>query len=387
MERSADLQAQLVELLDLIGTIRRFGIEDFTNVKTENRFIAMLRSIFAAAKGGLYVSGGIQIVEQSMVIAILWIGSSQVIDQNITPGTLMMFYSLVGHVTTPISSLISSNSTIQEALIVSDRLFQIMDLEQINNDKITLSTDMIGDICFDNVTFRYGSRKFVFDNFNLTIQKGRTTAVVGESDSGKTTLISLLQNIYPIQRGEIKIGDYDIGRIANKSLREKVCVVPQQLELFAGTVIENIVLGVTNPDMQRVVEVIKKLGLENFIDDLPQGLDTRIGEYGASLSGGKRQRLAIVHAVYCNPEIILFDEATSSLDTLAEKYVKQVIKQLASEGKMIVIIAHRLGTVHDADTIVTLSHGKIVEMGTHVELLAKGGVCSSLWNEQTGCNS
>lgn len=281
MERSADLQAQLVESLDLIGTIRRFGIEDFTNVKTENRFIAMLRSIFAAAKGGLYVSGGIQIVEQSMVIAILWIGSSQVIDQNITPGTLMMFYSLVGYVTTPISSLISSNSTIQEAPIVSDRLFQIMDLEQeeINNDKITLSTDMIGDICFDNVTFRYGSRKFVFDNFNLTIQKGRTTAVVGESDSGKTTLISLLQNIYPIQSGKIKIGDYDIGRITNKSLREKVCVVPQQLELFAGTVIENIVLGVTNPDMQRVVEVIKKLGLENFIDDLPQGLDTRIGEH------------------------------------------------------------------------------------------------------------
>ena len=389
MERSADLQAQLVESLDSIGTIRRFGIEDFTNVKTENRFIAMLRSIFAAAKGGLYVSGGIQIVEQSMVIAILWIGSSQVIDQNITPGTLMMFYSLVGYVTTPISSLISSNSTIQEALIASDRLFQIMDLEQeeTNNDKITLSTEMIGDICFDNVTFRYGSRKFVFDNFNLTIQKGRTTAVVGESGSGKTTLISLLQNIYPIQRGKIKIGDYDIGRIANKSLREKVCVVPQQLELFAGTVIENIALGVTNPDMQRIVEVIKKLGLENFIDDLPQGLDTRIGEHGASLSGGERQRLAIARAVYRNPEIILFDEATSSLDTLAEKYVKQVIKQLASEGKTIVIIAHRLSTVHDADTIVTLSHGKIVEMGTHVELLAKGGVYSRLWNEQTGFNS
>ena len=139
--------------------------------------------------------------------------------------------------------------------------------------------------------------------------------------------------------------------------------------------------------MQRIVEVIKKLGLENFIDDLPQGLDTRIGEHGASLSGGERQRLSIARAVYRNPEIILFDEATSSLDTLAEKYVKQVIKQLASEGKMIVIIAHRLSTVHDADTIVTLSHGKVVEMGTHVELLAKGGVYSRLWNEQTGCNS
>ena len=139
--------------------------------------------------------------------------------------------------------------------------------------------------------------------------------------------------------------------------------------------------------MQRIVEVIKKLGLENFIDALPQGLDTRIGEHGASLSGGERQRLAIARAVYRNPEIILFDEATSSLDTLAEKYVKQVIKQLASEGKTIVIIAHRLSTVHDADTIATLSHGKIVEMGTYVELLAKGGGYSRLWNEQTGFNS
>lgn len=386
MERSADLQAQLVESLDSIGTIKRFGIEDFTNVKTENRFVAMLRNIFTATKGSIYVSNGIQIVEQGLVIAVLWIGSSQVIDQSITPGTLMMFYSLVGYVTAPISSIISSNSTIQEALIASDRLFQIMDLEreETSSSKIMLTTDMIGDISFDNVTFRYGSRKFVFDNFNLTIEKGKTTGIVGESGSGKTTLISLLQNIYPIQGGKIKIGDYDIASIANKSLREKVSVVPQQVELFAGTITENIALGEANPDMKRIADVIKSLGLEKFIDELPQGYDTRVGEHGTSLSGGERQRLAIARAVYRNPEIILFDEATSSLDTHAEKYVKQVTKQLASEGKTIVIIAHRLSTVKDADTIVTIDGGKVAEIGTHAELLAKGGVYSMLWNEQTG---
>lgn len=386
MERSADLQAQLVESLDSIGTIKRFGIEDFTNVKTENRFVAMLRSIFTATKGSIYVSNGIQIVEQGLVIAVLWIGSSQVIDQSITPGTLMMFYSLVGYVTAPISSIISSNSTIQEALIASDRLFQIMDLEREENSssKITLTTDMIGDISFDNITFRYGSRKTVFDDFNLTIKKGKTTGIVGESGSGKTTLISLLQNIYPIQGGKIKIGDYDIASIANKSLREKVSVVPQQVELFAGTITENIALGEANPDMKRIADVIKSLGLEKFIDELPQGYDTRVGEHGTSLSGGERQRLAIARAVYRNPEIILFDEATSSLDTHAEKYVKQVTKQLASEGKTIVIIAHRLSTVKDADSIVTIDGGKVAEIGTHAELLAKGGVYSMLWNEQTG---
>ncbi len=389
MERGADLQAQLVESLESIGTIKRFGIENFTNAKTENRFIAMLRGLFTATKGALYVNNGIQIVEQGMVIAVLWIGSSQVIDQSITPGTLMMFYSLVGYVASPISSIISSNSTIQEALIASDRLFQIMDLEREENDsnKITLTTDMIGDICFDNITFRYGSRKFVFEDFSLTIQKGKITAIVGESGSGKTTLISLLQNIYPIHSGKIKIGDYDIAIITNKSLREKVSVVPQQVELFAGTVTENIALGKTNPDLKRIVDVIKSLGLEQFIDGLPQGLNTRIGEHGTSLSGGERQRLAIARAVYRNPEIILFDEATSSLDTLAEKYVKQVTKQLASEGKTIVIIAHRLSTVRDADTIVTINHGKVIETGTHAELLAKGGVYSMLWDEQTGGNN
>lgn len=385
MERGADLQAQLVESLESVSTIKRFSVENFMNVKTECHFVGMLRSIFTATKGGLYVNNGIELVEQAVVIAILWIGSSQVIDQSITPGTLMMFYSLVGYVTSPISSIISSNSTIQEAMIASDRLFQIMDLEREESDtnKITLTNDMIGDIHFDDVTFRYGSRKFVFENLNLTIQKGKTTGIVGESGSGKTTLISLLQNIYPIQRGKIKIGDYDISTINNRSLREKVSVVPQQVELFAGTVTENIALGESNPDMKRVVDVIKNLGLENFIDELPQGLNTRIGEHGTSLSGGERQRLAIARAVYRNSEIILFDEATSSLDSLSEKYVKQVTKQLASEGKTIVIIAHRLSTVMNADTIVAIDNGKVVEFGTHNELLAKKGVYSMLWNEQT----
>lgn len=389
MERSADLQAQLVESLESIGTIKRFGIENFTNAKTENRFVAMLRSIFSATYSALFVNNGIQIVGQGMVIAILWIGSLQVIEQSITPGTLIMFYSLIGYVTSPISYIISSNSTIQEAIIASDRLFQIMDLEreEKDNKKITLTTHMIGNICFDNITFRYGSGKFVFQDFSLTIQKGKTTAIVGESGSGKTTLISLLLDIYPIQNGKIKIGDYDIAMITNKSLREKISVVPQRVELFAGTVIENIALGETKPDMKRIVDVIKSLGLEQFIESLPQGLNTRIGEHGTSLSGGECQRLAIARAVYRNPEIILFDEATSSLDTIAEKYVKQVTKQLASEGKTIVIIAHRLSTVCDAETIITIAHGKVAEIGTHEELISKGGVYSMLWNEQTGiCN-
>jgi len=386
METSADLQAQLVESLESVGTIKRFGIEHYANIKTEKRFIPMLRTIFSASRGSLFISNGIQLVNQGIIITILWIGSSQVIDQSITPGTLMLFYSLVGYVTSPISSLIASNQSIQEALIASDRLYQIMDLEceETNGNKIQLETDMIGDIKFENVCFRYGSRKDVFSNLNLKIRRGGTTGIVGESGSGKTTLISILQNIYPIQSGKIMIGDYNIADITNKSLRERICVVPQQVELFAGSIINNIALGEDYPNKKRIIDIIKDLGLEKLIEGLPDGLSTIVGEHGISLSGGEKQRIAIARAIYRNPDIYLFDEATSSLDTISEKYVKDVTKKLATEGKTIIIIAHRLSTIRDADNIVVIDDGNVSETGSHAELLNRDGVYSMLWKEQTG---
>lgn len=386
METSADLQAQLVESLESVGTIKRFGVENFANKKTESRFIPMLRSIFSASKSTLLVNNGIEIVRQVIVIAVFWIGSIQVVDQTITPGTLMMFYSLVGYVTSSISSLIFSNQSIQEALIAADRLYQIMDLECEGRDmnKIELTTDMIGDIRFEEVCFRYGSRQSIFTNFNLMINHGKTTGIVGESGSGKTTLISILQNIYPIQSGRIKIGNYNIADINNISLRERICIVPQQVELFAGTIVDNIALGENHPDIKRVISIIKELGLESFVEGLPLGLSTVVGEHGVSLSGGERQRIAIARAIYRNSDILLFDEATSSLDTISEKYVKDITKKMAAQGKTIIIIAHRLSTIKDADSIVVIEHGKVCETGTHTELLNFDGVYAKLWNEQTG---
>ena len=236
MESSADLEAQLVESINSISTIKRFGIEDFANLKTETRFVHLLKNTFRSIYGAIMAQGGIQFVSTAITIAVLWMGSVLVIDKELTPGTLMVFYSLISYVISPIGSLISSNQTIQDALIAADRLFQIMDLEREQDDsqKIELEPDMIGDITFENVSFRYGSRKEVFKGLDLKIEKGKTTAVIGESGSGKTTLISLLQHIYPIQSGQIRIGEYDISQISNRSLRRRVGTVPQQIENNSG---------------------------------------------------------------------------------------------------------------------------------------------------------
>lgn len=384
MERSADLESQLVESINSIATIKRFGIEEYANLKTENRFVHLLKCTFRSIYGSIMAQGGIQFVSTAITIAVLWFGSTLVIEREMTAGTLMVFYSLINYVVSPIGALISSNQTIQDALIAADRLFQIMDLEreQENEEKIFLKPEMVGNIRFENVSFRYGSRKEVFKGLDLEIERGKTTAILGESGSGKTTLVSLLQHIYPIQSGRISIGGYDVAQVDNKSLRHCIGTVPQQIELFAGNIIENIAIGDLHPDMERIVGLVEQLGLRSFIERLPNGFLTYIGEHGASLSGGERQRLAIARALYRKPEILIFDEATSSLDSISEGYVKQTLDTLAKEGKTIIVIAHRLSTVKDADCIVVIDKGQVVEKGTHQQLFNAGGKYSLLWNEQ-----
>lgn len=384
MESSAELESQLVESLNSIATIKRFGIESFANLKTEIRFVHLLKNTYTSAYGAIIANGGIEFISTGITIAVLWAGSNFVIDKEITPGTLMVFYSLVGYVLTPVGKLISSNQTIQDAMIAADRLFQIMDLEreQDETNKIILKPEMVGNIQFENVAFRYGSRKQVFESLNLSIHKSETTAIIGESGSGKTTLISLIQNLYPIQTGCIRIGDYNITQINNESLRQIVGTVPQQIELFAGSIIENIALGDFEPDMQKIMQLCDQLGIKDFIEKLPNAYLTQIGEHGVSLSGGEKQRIAIARALYKNPEILIFDEATSSLDSISEKYVKRTLSALAKEGKTIIIIAHRLSTVKHADTIIVLENGKMMESGIHDQLIHTEGIYCKLWNEQ-----
>lgn len=230
--------------------------------------------------------------------------------------------------------------------------------------------------------FRYGSRITVFDKLNICIPKGKFTAIVGESGSGKTTLMALMQNLYPLQSGHIFFGDYDIKYINNAALRASIGVVPQKVDLFAGSVLHNIAIGDYQPNMQRIITIAQQLGISNFIESLPNGYDTYIGENGVALSGGQRQRIAIARALYRQPQILLFDEATSSLDSTSEQYVNQALQYQLSMQKTVVVIAHRLCTIYKADKIIVLDKGTLTEDGTHEQLMALKGKYYNLCLQQ-----
>ncbi len=383
MENAAELESQLFESINSVGTIKRFGLESYANEKTETRFITLLGTIYKSSMNSIFSGTSSGFVSHIFTIILLWVGAGYVLDGHITPGELLSFYSLIGYFTGPVSSLIGMNKTVQNAAIAADRLFEIMDLEREQEDtQIDLTPDKLGDISFENVSFRYGTRVTVFDELNLTIPKGKFTAIVGESGSGKSTLMSLLQNIYPIQNGTISIGKYNLKYINNTSLRKIVSVVPQQIDLFAGNVVDNIAVGDYEPDMQKVIDIATQLGIIEFIETLPKGFQTYLGENGTTLSGGQRQRIAIARALYRDPEILILDEATSSLDSASEQYVQQMINLLKASNKTILVIAHRLSTIYNADKIVVLDKGLVVEEGTHNDLIGRKLHYAKLWEQQ-----
>lgn len=384
MENAAELQTQLVESITHVRTVKEFGIEEFSNLKTENKFVKLLFTTYKSGLNGIFAGTSTQFIASGFTVVLMWIGSGYVIDRSITPGELFSFYALIGYFTSPVASLIGMNKTAQNALIAADRLFEIMDLEREETEnKVELKRDNVGDIKFENVSFRYGSRLEVFKNFNAIFKKNETTAIVGESGSGKTTLISLLQNLYPIKEGKIYIGEFDTQFVHYQSLRKIVGVIPQQLNLFSGNIIENIALGDSFPDIHRILDLSKQLGITEFVEKLPNGFETQIGENGAMLSGGQKQRIAIARALYKNPEILLMDEATASLDTNSEKVVKNVIDNFKAQGKTIIVIAHRLSTIANADKILVMKSGVIVESGTHQNLMEQKGEYYNLWSKQS----
>jgi ABC-type bacteriocin transporter len=382
MENSAGLETELVESLNSVRTIKGFGLEEFANTRMEIHFIRLMKTVYISGKNAIYTATSSEFISKLFTIILLWTGAGFVLDTSITPGELLSFYALIAYFTGPVSSLIGINKTVQSALISADRLFEIMDLEHVVEENLISVLPATGTITFRNVNFRYGSRGNVFTDLNLEIPEGKITAIVGESGSGKSSLIAILQKHYPIQSGNIFIGEHDLKYISLDSLRNLISVVPQKIDLFAGNVAENIAIGEYQPDVNRIISLCQTLGMLAFIEKLPQGFNTWLGENGALLSGGQKQWIAIARALYKNHTILILDEATSSLDTSSEKYIHHMTRRLLKQNKTVIVIAHRLSSVVHADKIIVLQEGKVVEEGNHAALLELSGAYGKLWRDQ-----
>ncbi len=381
METGAALESQLIESIRGAGTIKRFGTENYFSRQTEKKFIPLMRAVHNAGKSTIRLGSLSELSTRLITIIILWIGSYFVMDRQLSPGALLSFYALAGYFTTPVQALIGMNKNMQDALIAADRLFEIIDLEteKTEGSYCTASAISPGNIEFRNVQFRYGFRTKVFDGLNLTIEKHQITAILGESGSGKSTLLSLIQRLYPLNEGTIFIGGTDIRYASHAALRRMIAAVPQQTDLFKGTLMTNIALGEENPDMETVLQLCRRLGLEEFIDNLPGQYEAEIQEQGVNLSGGQRQRIAIARALYRKPEILILDEAESALDPESEQKVNETIQWFYGQKKTVIFITHRLSTIKGCHRIILLKDGKLAAQGSHENLIAENGEYARWW--------
>jgi ATP-binding cassette subfamily B protein len=308
-----------------------------------------------------------------------------VIQDQLTIGQFVAFNMMIGKVIAPFLSLVDLWDELQEVVISVERLndvFEAKPEESPGNPMLVLPT-LQGLVRVENVTFRYNleEERNTLQNITFEAQVGQTIAIVGRSGSGKSTLVRLLQSLYHPDSGRILMDGHDIRHISPQSLRSQMGVVPQECFLFSGTILENITLYRSEFTLEQVIEVAKLAEAHGFIQDLPLGYNTKVGERGSSLSGGQRQRIAIARALLGNPRILVLDEATSSLDTESERRFQQNLERLARD-RTTFIIAHRLSTVRNADSILVLDRGILLECGTHSELMATGGLYYHLAQQQ-----
>ncbi len=383
MEHAAELESQLVESLKAVGTIKRFGLQSHCNAKTEFLFVRLLQSTYRSAMNRIFSGSSSGVISQAYVVLLFWCGSYFVIDQEISAGELMSFYAIVGYFTGPLLGLINANKDIQNALIAADRLFEIMDLETENQSgSLVLDKKHFNVLRFRKVSFRYGNRAVTLKDLSFSIKRGEVIAFVGASGSGKSTIAALMQRVYPIHDGSIRLNDLDLKHLSEGCLRTIISAVPQNIDLFNSTVIENIALGDPNPRIEDIIRICKQLGITEFIEALPYGFNSVLGENGATLSGGQKQRLAIARALYREPAILILDEATSSLDYTSAEYINSTIESLKAKGVTVIIIAHRLRSILHADNILVLEKGQVIEKGGHQELIRKRGAYYRMFRDQ-----
>ncbi|OGW49659.1 MAG: lipid A export permease/ATP-binding protein MsbA [Nitrospirae bacterium RBG_19FT_COMBO_58_9] len=374
-ERMGDMASTLQETLSGIRMVKAYGREE----TEERRFQQSNRSFLSTTMKAIQVSSlgssHMEVIGVVGVAAIIWYGGFLVISGSMTPGEFFSFLTAMFMAYTPIRRLSGSNNSIQQALAAAERVFSVLDIKTEQDlDQGRLELPRVAQaVTFEDVTFLYESQAVpALNDINLTIRAGEMVALVGSSGSGKTTLVNLIPRFYEPAAGRILIDGVDVQSYTLRSLRSQIGMVSQDVVLFDDSIRANIAFGRQDATDEEIVQAARSAYAHDFIERLPQGYQTIVGEKGVKLSGGERQRLAIARAILRDPPLLILDEATSALDTESERVVQLALTNLM-KNRTTVVIAHRLSTIQRADRIMVLARGSIVEVGTHDELLRRGG--------------
>jgi len=386
-DRVADANAVAEEALSQIRTVQSFVQEDTERARYGARVLEGVRQAIRRAQvRGVFV-GIITFASFSGMVIVLWQGGRLVLDGRLTPGSLVEFLLYTIFIAASIGGLASFFTAYQEAIGAVARVFEIIESKPLIADPaapVALPARVRGEVAYEGVSFRYQTEPdapWTLRDIRLSARPGEVVAIVGPSGGGKTTLVSLLPRFWDVHQGRITLDGEDIRSLRLTDLRHAIGLVPQEPALFSGSVAENIAYARPGASREDVEAAARAAHAHEFIERLPEGYDTLVGERGVKLSGGQRQRVAIARAILKDPAVLVLDEATSSLDTESERLIEDALGKLLV-GRTTLIIAHRLSTVRRADRLVVLDRGRIVEEGSHAELIAAGGLYARLYQRQ-----
>jgi ATP-binding cassette subfamily B protein len=384
--KHADQWSSLIESITGIGTIKSVAIEKLVQKKWENAFVeSLLVGARSARLESVYIALAL-LLSAAASSLFLWYGAHQVLLSAMTAGQLIAMTAVVGNIVTPLLRLVESWGDLQDARNAVERLNDVLDAEPEEDEKKAtrlVLPKLEGRIRFDGVSFRYapGQARPTLANLSFEIEPGETVAVVGRSGSGKSTLAKLILGLYLPDEGSVLMDGHDMRILSRHAVRRRIGVVPQEVFLFSGSITENVAVGEEKPPIEKVMACCRLAGAHEFISDMGLGYDSKVGERGMCLSGGQRQRIALARALYHEPDILILDEATSALDVESERAIQRNLQEVR-RGRTTLIIAHRLSTVQNADRIIVLDRGALVETGTHADLLEKGGLYAGLVRQQ-----